>query len=732
MIVLMIGMSSVLTYCAAESQFSDEKISQLIGGLEAKQQRERQDATVGGASLREMREMDARHVEERGALMARIEQARESGREIISVQGEESEAGEENSEEAKQEEEKISDEEWQAQQAELARQAQVAKAQRVLRSMRDDRERDGKFVHAASGFGSDQPARSAAVEEPVRSLDSDDEAVDQALLAQGIQESLASACVSGGASMASAVGAASHDAAAVADEPDRDVRNFKGETIVPWTGERAEFARAGIAAAGRGNLVDLSPLMNIIGAYELQSWQPFEGESKELRKPFVWNHDTPRQRVIAVSPDGRYLACGPYPTFVRTTDILETMDNTIDIWDTSDWKVKRVLECHASIHSLDFSRNGRYLAVASWSYGPGPRCIVIWDTFDWSKKLIVQAGDCVALSPDGRYVAVAPAPGCGYRSVGIWNTSDWSRERVLDCGDNAAVRILAFSPDGENLAVGLDVYYDIAEGYSNCETNLWNTSDWRKKLIFKKAELVSFSPDGRYFAVSMNDSIFIYNVFDWSRVALKGDRLESFAFSPDGKYAVAVGRFDGGVVIWNTVDWKRNQRLALECDYRILSLAFSPDGRYLVIGGESKEECAKIRCMKVIAERYQEQLRLSKEREVQAEVKSMAEDQEMKRVRGEARYQEYLRLAAAERAKEAERVRQLEEAARATELAEKERARLEREARYQEELRQETAERAARAAVIEAQERERIEAIARERAKRRSKRSTGSARKNGV
>jgi len=70
------------------------------------------------------------------------------------------------------------------------------------------------------------------------------------------------------------------------------------------------------------------------------------------------------------------------------------------------------------------------------------------------------------------------------------------------------------------------------------------------------------------------------------RLALKRAKVQSLAFSPDGK-VLALGRHDGTIVLVDPATGKEQGRLAGHTEI-VKSLAFSPDGKTLVSGSQDK------------------------------------------------------------------------------------------------------------------------------------------------
>jgi WD40 repeat protein len=243
----------------------------------------------------------------------------------------------------------------------------------------------------------------------------------------------------------------------------------------------------------------------------------------------------------------------------------------------------------AIIKGLAFTPDGKFIVSAGYD-----KVIRVWD---WraGKTVRTLRGqsergnggriDAMALSPDGRWLAVAgwmdtsagSVPCCG--DIRLYDFASGQLRGLLR-GHKSTVNGLAFSPDGKLLISGGHL--------GDTSAILWDveTQKLLHRLEGHRAEIyaVGFTPDGQRAVTGSNDkTLRLWHVADGALVKEMtghGNRVRSLAVSPkDG--SIASGDDSGEIRVWDGKSGAPKKAFANQGG-NVGSLHFSPDGRWLL------------------------------------------------------------------------------------------------------------------------------------------------------
>ena len=293
----------------------------------------------------------------------------------------------------------------------------------------------------------------------------------------------------------------------------------------------------------------------------IQIWDLAKGEIvNEFDEPGSFSPAV--EMVFSPAAPGRLLAIG-------------RSDGLVELWDVSSGQQPSGLDdLPSSITGLTFNADGSRLAASEYASK-----VIAWDLQEGTPKVLGKINSShkvldIALSRDGNTLFIAGES----ELVEIW---DLDTLEVIDSMNTNSYKnlSLAISPDGEILAVG---------GMQGA-VQLWSADHYT--LLGKldagvNAEVVdlAFSPDGQQIAILAGKKFQVWEVDSGNLVdswVVESDQ-NSVAFSPDQcTLAVSAGQVDLLDVS------KRDFYLSFtDTTGDIISMSFSPDGYLLTYGTE--------------------------------------------------------------------------------------------------------------------------------------------------
>ena len=248
-----------------------------------------------------------------------------------------------------------------------------------------------------------------------------------------------------------------------------------------------------------------------------------------------------------------------------------------------------------AIYCMAVSADGRFLAAAGmaggvklWKWGQwdAPLAFAVDPARPWSAYKGGRNNDSLALSPDGRFLAIRTQATKEDAPVYLFSTADGKWVKTLPgkwCGNPAVgySMAMAFSPTGKYLA----------SFASDKNATVWDIASGALHAEFPSAQYgaVAISPDDAKVAVirDIRYGLEVYDRKTQQKVrTLAGGVGDGMAvtFSPDGK-SLACGFCDGSVHVWDTAKWEEKY---LEGGHlhRVRSAAFGPDGHTVLSAGD--------------------------------------------------------------------------------------------------------------------------------------------------
>ena len=289
--------------------------------------------------------------------------------------------------------------------------------------------------------------------------------------------------------------------------------------------------------------------------------------------------------MVASSPDGRWTASGD-------------LDGIVKLWDRTAPEEGARLAFNSRVVDVRYSADGRFLAGISDAETVrvlDARTLITVRFFDRA-SLGAGIGRCIALSADGRYLAVGMRGDRGVLIVDLESREvrlKFPAEKPdgLPAGMKREVASLDFSPDGRYLAAGYGNRTIFSGPYKEIIT-IWDLRTRRPvtQLNGHMSHIsgIVFSRDGRSMVSGSEDgTVRLWSVDGWrERRVLNAVRgIHSVALAPDDR-TIAGGSGDGRIFVWDKGGGE--PRIFVGHSLMVAGVTFSPDGRTLASGSSDK------------------------------------------------------------------------------------------------------------------------------------------------
>ena len=251
-----------------------------------------------------------------------------------------------------------------------------------------------------------------------------------------------------------------------------------------------------------------------------------------------------------------------------------SVDGTVKLWDAGKADPTTIqLSQPDQVTALAWNPDGTKLATGSrrmaswiWDLSQGARPNALPGAYTpWTFK--------VAWSPDGTRLASAGADG-----IDVWDAAQ--RTRMWHIGQPSEYYgAIAWSADARFVAATVrDGKLKIREAANG---KLFKTVE----MPFKECSTLAWSPDGRNLAFGVDRRIYLWDAVSFAaRKILDGhaDRIRCLAWSPDGKQ-LASASDDSSTKIWDIARGEEINTL-LGHATSVYSVSWSPDGKRVVTG----------------------------------------------------------------------------------------------------------------------------------------------------
>ena len=273
-------------------------------------------------------------------------------------------------------------------------------------------------------------------------------------------------------------------------------------------------------------------------------------------------------------------------TFLTLIAIL-TIISTLHTSNTFAQEEPRTLIQTRRLRTIAFNPDSKTLASLENNK------VNLWDVATGKQKFTLQKSNnqfySLAFSPDGNTLATGLERNRENEILYLWDVATGKEKKQLNSHTGNTIRVL-FSPDGKTLAS-----MSSSSGGDKITIHLWDTQSGNIRTSVSGghrnlAQSLSFSPDSSLLAnANQQRKIDLWDVNTGEiRKTLAGHTgaVYSAAFSPDGQ-TLASGSKDGTVRLWDVNTGESKITIEPPADTKTITrVMFSPDGNTLLINTE--------------------------------------------------------------------------------------------------------------------------------------------------
>ena len=241
-----------------------------------------------------------------------------------------------------------------------------------------------------------------------------------------------------------------------------------------------------------------------------------------------------------------------------------------------DQNLMLTLKGHSStVLSVTFSPDGKRIASTGYD-----RTVIIWDSETGEKKLTIKKAHSreittVLFSPDGKRILTQSC--YGNTRIKMWDAE--TGHQLLENTDYGSYgSCVALSPDGKRVAMG-----------DTGKARVCDLQTGNEVVVFQGGwKCIGFSPDGKWIVVGYGTSgrIMVWDAETGETRKFSGghsDEVSDVRFSPDGTQFISGG--GDTVKVW---DFKTGEELLTLEKANPNNVSFSSDGQRIVSSGNSK------------------------------------------------------------------------------------------------------------------------------------------------